>query len=94
MHKFTSNINDTGLTVEAGFTPDSRYVLTGSETSKRVTFFNIETGRDIQLMEFHPKTIGCVKFSHVYCMLVTACQNLVVWIPERVFAPSTNPVPQ
>jgi hypothetical protein len=45
-------------------------------------------------MEFHPKTVACVKFSHVYCMLITACQNLVVWIPERVFAPNTNAPPQ
>jgi WD40 repeat protein len=76
------------MPLEAGFTPDSKYVMTGSETNRRVTFWNIETGKEIQLMEFHPKTVACVKFSHVYSMLVTACQNLVVWIPERTF---TNP---
>jgi hypothetical protein len=49
MHKFTpsSPLNETGMPIEAGFTPDSRYVVSGSETTKKVTFWNIETGKEI-----------------------------------------------
>ena len=48
MHKFTSSFNDMGtVSLEAGFTPDSRYVLTGSETNRRITFWNIETGKEM-----------------------------------------------
>ena len=32
--------------IEAGFTPDSKYVLTGSDTTKKITFFNIESGKE------------------------------------------------
>lgn len=70
------------------FTPDSKYVLSGSANSKQNIFiWNLETGQQVNLMQFHPSTqipVRCVKFSHVYCMLVTACQNVVVWIPGSI----------
>ena len=48
LHKFSSSFNDLGIIpLEAGFTPDSKYVMTGSETNRRITFWNIETGREI-----------------------------------------------
>ncbi len=28
---------------------------------------------EVKLMDFHPTTVAAVKFSHVYCMLVSAC---------------------
>jgi len=71
-----------GASVESGFTPDSKYVVSGSE-GRKILFWNIETGKEIQLLEFHPKTINCVKFSWTYVLLVSACQNLVIWIPEK-----------
>jgi len=82
LYKFSSNFNESGTPLEAGFTPDSKFLISGSD-NKRIIFWNIETGREIQLMEFHPSTVACVKFSHVYCMLISACQNVVVWIPEK-----------
>ena len=35
-HKFTGNFNEpsTGSILEAGFSPDSRYLITGSEAAK------------------------------------------------------------
>ena len=33
-----------GIALEAGFTPDSKYVVTGSD-NKKITFWNIETER-------------------------------------------------
>lgn len=84
-HKFTAQFNElaTGQILEAGFSPDSRYLITGSENAKQKLYvWNIETGKELRLLDFHPTTVSAVKFSHVYCMLITACQNLVVWIPE------------
>lgn len=74
--------------IEAGFSPDSRYVVTGSANPAQNLFmWNAETGKEVKLMQFHPGTVACVKFSHLYCMLITACQNVVVWIPGSIVAP-------
>lgn len=75
-HKFTAQFNElaTGQILEAGFSPDSKYLITGSENAKQKLFiWNIETGKEIKLLDFHPTTVSAVKFSHVYCMLITAC---------------------
>jgi len=85
-HKFRAQINvemgNGGMVFEAGFSPDSKYLITGSEGKKKIICWNIETGAETKLLDFHPTTVAAVKFSHVYCMLVSACQNLVVWIPD------------
>jgi len=84
-HKFNGTFNElgTGSILEAGFSPDSRYLISGSEAAKqKMVVWNIETGSEVKLLEFHPTTVAAVKFSHVYCMLISACQNLVVWIPD------------
>ena len=83
--KFTGTFNElgTGQILEAGFSPDSRFLVSGSESSKqKIVVWNIETGKEVQLLDFHPTTVAAVKFSHVYCMMISACQNLVVWIPD------------
>lgn len=88
LFKFTGNWNETGLVPDVGFTPDCRYVYTGGDNG-HVTFFNLEEGgrdreKEIALMDFHPKNVPVVRFSHLYCLLVSGCQNLVVWIPDRM----------
>jgi COMPASS component SWD2 len=80
----SANFNETGIPIEVGFTPDSKYVISGSE-NRKILIWNIETGKELQMMEFHPKPVTCIKFSHVYCMMISACQNIVVWIPEKTF---------
>jgi WD40 repeat protein len=57
-------------------------LISGSEGKCKILIWNIETGQEVKLTDFHPTTVAAVKFSHVYCMLVSACQNLVVWIPD------------
>ena len=73
------------VNLECGFSPDSKYVISGSSNSRQNVFiWNIATGKEVPLMQFHPTTVQCVKFSHVFCMLVTACHNVVVWIPGSI----------
>lgn len=46
-HKLSGNFNElgTGQILEAGFSPDSRYVVSGSESTKqKIMVWNIETG--------------------------------------------------
>jgi len=90
-HKLRAPIYDevgsSGLLLEAGFSPDGKYLITGSEGKRKVICWNLETEQEVKLLDFHPTTVAAVKFSHVYCMLVTACQNLVVWIPDSQHQP-------
>jgi WD40 repeat protein len=75
-HKFTALFNElaTGQILEAGFSPDSKYLITGSENAKQKLYiWNIEKESELKLLDFHPTTVQAVKFSHVYCMLITAC---------------------
>lgn len=76
-HKFRAQINiemgNSCMLLEAGFSPDSKYIITGSEGKKKIICWNIETGNEVKLCDFHPTTVAAVKFSHVYCMLVSAC---------------------
>lgn len=82
-HVFKAQINiDASLVLEAGFSPDSKYLITGSEGKNKIVCWSIESGREVKLVDFHPTTVAAVKFSHTYCMLISACQNLVVWIPD------------
>jgi len=45
MKKLTTNI-DIGSNIEAGFTPDSKYVISGSE-GRKILFWNLETDNHI-----------------------------------------------
>mmetsp|Transcript_16005 Transcript_16005/g.24818 ORF Transcript_16005/g.24818 Transcript_16005/m.24818 type:complete len:117 (-) Transcript_16005:61-411(-) len=60
--------------LDCNFSPDSKYLIQAS-SSPRQNFivWNIETGQEVELMKFHPMPVRCVKFSHMYCMLITAC---------------------
>ena len=46
IRKFSSSFNETGIPLEAGFTPDSKYVISGSD-NKKIIFWNIETGKEL-----------------------------------------------
>lgn len=85
-HKLRASINNevgqSGQLLEAGFSPDSKYLISGSEGKHKIIVWNIEKEEEVKLIDFHPTTVAAVKFSHVYCMIVSACQNLVVWIPD------------
>lgn len=76
--KFKAQINNelgpSASMLEAGFSPDSKYLISGSEAkNKHIIVWNIEKEEEIKLIDFHPTTVAAIKFSHVYCMIVSAC---------------------
>ena len=75
--------NGSEMSLECSFSPCSRYVIAGSET-KKIHVFNVETGTETKLIEFHPKSVNCVRFSHQHLIIFSGCQNLVFWIPESI----------
>jgi COMPASS component SWD2 len=66
---------------EFDFSPDSRFILTGSEEGQ-VKIFEVETGNEIAKYTGHIKPCACIKFSPVFVMFASACQNVIFWIPK------------
>ena len=48
-------------------------MISGGEGKRKITVWNIETEEEVKLIDFHPTTVAAVKFSHTYCMIVSAC---------------------
>jgi WD40 repeat protein len=53
------------MNLEQGFSPDSKYIISASHnTRKNVFIWNVETGKEVNISQFHPTTVQCAKFSH------------------------------
>ena len=76
-HKLRSWLNNEvgsqGQILEAGFSPDSKYLISGSEGKHKIVVWNLEKEEEVRLIDFNPTTVAAVKFSHVYCMIVSGC---------------------
>jgi COMPASS component SWD2 len=68
------------LRIEAAFTPDSKYIISGSENGC-IHFWDLE-GNEIVKLEGHPKPVMNVKFNPKFAMLATACSNIILWLPK------------
>lgn len=91
--KLFGDISEGDMAFKAEFTPDSRYVISGSESGK-ILIWNIEKERlasntdkknnILVALDAHPQTANYVKFSPKHLVLATACSNLLLWtIPEQ-----------
>jgi COMPASS component SWD2 len=87
------DISEGDLAFKADFSPDSKYVVSGSESGK-ILIWNVEKqnlstnpekkNNALVSLEAHPQTANCVKFSPKHLLLATACFNLLLWtIPEQ-----------
>jgi COMPASS component SWD2 len=82
MKKFTSFSNENSLTIEVSFTPDSNYIVSGSENGL-VHIWDIKTGDEIIRLEGHIKAVRCVKFSPTHLLMASGCKNVIFWIPRE-----------
>jgi COMPASS component SWD2 len=73
--------NETGK-VSAIFSADSRYVLTGCEKSNGVVVFDVTSGSKVHEFRGHPKVPLCLAWSRKHVLLVSACQNVLFWVPD------------
>ncbi len=71
------HVNSNGLTLEAGFTPDSKYVLSGSQDGT-VHVWSTDTGEKVAVLDGgHAGPTHCVQFNPKLMTLATACNSMV-----------------
>ncbi|XP_037108842.1 WD repeat-containing protein 82-like isoform X2 [Syngnathus acus] len=82
IHIFSGYNNSTGLNLEACFTPDSHFVMIGSEDG-RVHVWSTENGMKVAVLDGkHPRPISVVQFNPLYMTFATACTHMKFWLPN------------
>lgn len=83
---FPGFANTEKIPLEASFTPDSKFVLSGSSDGF-VHFWSTEDYLKVtKLRTIHQKPIKFVKFNPKYMMFASCCSQTAFWLPD-----STNP---
>ncbi|KAM9409939.1 WD repeat-containing protein 82-like [Pholidichthys leucotaenia] len=81
LHTFSGYNNSKGISLEACFTPDSKFVMIGSEDG-RVHVWSTESGMKVSVLDGkHPGPIRTVQFNPKYMTFATACTNMTFWLP-------------
>lgn len=82
LHTFTGHTNMKNIPLEASFSPDSQYVLSGSSDGK-IHIWNAEKGNKVALLNSdHSDTVQCIQFNPKYMMFATTCQQMIFWLPH------------
>lgn len=86
----TGHRNASGMPLEASFSADSEFVASGSGDGS-VYVWQVKSGsRLVEKMQVHAMPSACVLWNPVYGMISSACQNVVMWLPERSEAMETE----
>ncbi len=79
---FTGHRNDNAASIEASFSPDAKYVATGSSDGS-IFIWDIAADKLVlQQREYHALGSAVCLWNPVYAQLATACQNIALWIPD------------
>jgi COMPASS component SWD2 len=77
LHTFTGHANVKNIPIEASFTPDSQYVLSGSSDG-RIHIWSVEKGNKVAVLSSdHQDTIQCIQFNPKYMMFASTCMQMV-----------------
>uniref|UniRef100_UPI00358DF22A WD repeat-containing protein 82 n=1 Tax=Myxine glutinosa TaxID=7769 RepID=UPI00358DF22A len=81
LQTLTGHMNNKGIPLEASFTPDSQFVMTGSEDSK-IHVWASESGNKTAVLDGkHTGPVTCLQFNPKSMMVASACSNLGFWLP-------------
>uniref|UniRef100_T1HIB0 WD repeat-containing protein 55 homolog n=2 Tax=Rhodnius prolixus TaxID=13249 RepID=T1HIB0_RHOPR len=81
LQTFTGHLNNHSTPVEASFSPDSQFVLSGSSDG-RVHVWNARTGYKVCVFNAgHTGPVYCVQFNPKFMMFASACTNMSFWLP-------------
>lgn len=79
---FTGHRNASGMPLEASFSPDSKFVASGSDDGS-VFVWDLETGETLlDKTQIHALPSACVVWNPVFAMSASACQNVLFWLPS------------
>lgn len=82
LRTFTGHLNTKNLPLEASFSPDSQFVISGS-TDGRIHIWNAENGTKVCVLNGdHSGPVQCVQFNPKYMLMVSACKNMAFWLPS------------
>ncbi|KAJ3412841.1 WD repeat-containing protein 82 [Chytridiales sp. JEL 0842] len=74
-------VNNTGLDLDANFTPDAKYVVSGSQDGG-ILFWDVVSGKQVVKLEGHREPPKVVMFNPRHMMLASGDSNLGFWIPS------------
>ncbi|XP_033995502.1 WD repeat-containing protein 82-like isoform X5 [Trematomus bernacchii] len=78
LHTFSGYNNSKGISLEACFTPDSQFVMIGSEDG-RVHVWSTESGMKVAVLDGkHSGPINTLQFNPRYMTFASACTNMLV----------------
>lgn len=79
LQTFTTPLINKGLSIEATFSPDSQFILSGSADGN-IHVWNVVTGNEETIItNNHESPIHCMKFNPKYKMMVSTCKNINFW---------------
>ncbi|KAL4645953.1 WD repeat-containing protein 82 [Arapaima gigas] len=77
LHCFGGYNNSKGVTLEASFTPDSQFIMIGSEDGK-IHVWNAESGMKVAVLDGkHTGPVTCLQFNPKFMTFASACSNMV-----------------
>ncbi|KAJ8046554.1 WD repeat-containing protein 82 [Holothuria leucospilota] len=79
---FMGHQNTKGLLLEASFSPDAQYVLSGSQDGK-IHVWNVESGLKVAVLEskHDENPVYCVQYNPKFMMLASSSQHMCFWLP-------------
>lgn len=89
LHSFTGHQNSRNIPLEASFTADSQFVLSGSSDGK-IHIWSVEKGNKVcVLTSEHTDSIQCIQFNPKYMMFASTCQQMVMLnLPLLILKPT------
>ena len=77
---FVGHSNEHGMALEACFTPDAAFVLSGSEDGG-IWRWETATGKASAVLREHAFPVSAIKCNPTRMMLASACSSLSLWLP-------------
>jgi len=81
VQSFTGHINLQRSVLEAGFSPDAQFVLSGSEDGS-IRVWKAATGQECSPLRAHVQPVRMVRWNPTKMMIASACSQLMFWIPS------------
>lgn len=82
---YKGHVNARKIAMESSFSPDSQFVMSGSEDGS-IYFWNTRDGGDKEapvIQSGHGAPVTCLQWNPKKMMLASACSSLAFWIPQH-----------